>query len=61
MDVDDAVGIDAQEVAVVGQVVDRAQGQAVDHGRAAERITVLDGVRRLEERGLLSEQTVHRA
>lgn len=53
VDVHRAVGVDAEQIAVVGQVMDCAQREAVDHCCAAERVTVLDDVRRLEQRRLL--------
>ena len=51
-DVDDAAGIDAEEVSVVGKMVDRAQRDAVDDDRGAARIAVVDDVRRLQQRCL---------
>ncbi len=49
-DVHAAGGVDAEEVAVVGEVVDRAQRYAVDDDRDAARIAVVDDVRRLQQR-----------
>jgi hypothetical protein len=48
-DVDDAVGRDAEEVAVVGEMMDGAQRDAVDDGGSTLWVAVLDDVCRLEE------------
>ena len=48
----DAVGIDAEHVAIEREVMDRAQRQAVDDGRDAFGLGVGDDVRRLYERAL---------
>jgi aminoglycoside phosphotransferase len=45
VDMDDAIRVDAEKVAVVGQMVDRAEGESVDHGRSAAPIAVFDDVR----------------
>lgn len=59
-DVHDALGVDPHQVAVVGQVMDRAQGKPVHYGRDATRVCVLDDVGRLHQGGFAQRQTVHR-
>lgn len=51
-DVDNPIRRDPEQVAIVGQVVDRAQRDPVDNGRRAQRIAIVDDVRRLQQRCL---------
>jgi hypothetical protein len=48
VDVYDPVWVDAEKVAIVGEVMYRAKREAVDHCRSAERIAVFDNMRGLE-------------
>ena|SRR5918995_2443560 len=48
-DVDDAVGIDAEQVAIEREVMDRAQGEAVDDCGDARGLDVRDDVHRLDQ------------
>jgi len=57
--VDHTVWRDPEQVAVVGDMVDRAQGNAVDDRRRAQRVAVFDDVRGLQERR--RAQGAHRA
>ena len=53
-DVDHSVRCDAQEVAVICQMVNRAKSDPVDDSRITAGIAVLDDVGRLEERRVSS-------
>lgn len=53
VDVHDAVRVDAEKVAVVREVMDGAESEAVDHGGTTERVAVFDDVRGLQQRSLL--------
>ena len=48
-----AIGVDAEKVAVVPEVVDGAEREAVDDGGTAKRIAVFDDVRGLQQRCFL--------
>jgi hypothetical protein len=48
-DVDHAPRVNPHEVAVVGEVVNRAQGESIDDGRDSLRFRVFDDVRGLDE------------
>jgi hypothetical protein len=54
-DVDDATRVDAQDIAIVGKMVDRAERQAIDDRGDSLGICVVDDVGRLDER-LLAER-----
>src|SRR4051794_34955721 len=54
--VNDAVGVDPEEVAVVGEMVDRAEGEAVDDRGDAFGLGVFDDVGCLDE-GRLAQRT----
>ena len=60
-DVHDTRWIDAEQVAVVGEVVDRAERDPVDHGGDPLGASVLDDVGRLDEGGSLSAQIAQRS
>jgi hypothetical protein len=51
-DVHDSVRRDPEQVAVIREVVDCAEGDPVDHGCGATRVAVLDDVRGLQQRSL---------
>lgn len=51
-DVHDATRVDSEKVAVIRQVVDRAECDAVDDGRGASWVAVVDDVCCLKQRRL---------
>ena len=58
-DLDDEIGPDTEDVAVVGGVMDLAEGQAIAHGGNTRLLTVRDDVRGVKERTV--SQGAHRA
>src|SRR5262245_34432043 len=51
-DVHDAARIDPEQVAVIGEVMDRAQCESIDDGRVPVLVPVFNDVRGLDELGL---------
>ncbi len=49
---DDATRVDAERAAIVGEVVDRAEREAVAYRGDAPFLAVVDDVRRLKQRAL---------
>jgi hypothetical protein len=48
-DVDDAARIDADQIAVIGKVMDRARDDPIHHDRRTPRIAVIEDVGRLQK------------
>ncbi len=59
-DVHHPLGVNAHEVAVIGEVMDRAQRDPVDDRGVPTRVPVLDDVRRLQQRRFRRLHTAHR-